>query len=184
MISCRQTDTPAVDHTADAALQSPVARTPEMAPADLYKLLHQGWLGPSHMAISLESARSYLEEERSGLTSEGFGEPRLETLPGPHDLVRVHLRAWPADRDDELASAFVATAETVVPDPEGLVRELVSVGAHLETLGLPFDENAWRAYVDARVVEGLPAVHHSEGYRTRYEPAYRVVLRSLVEETL
>lgn len=80
-----------------------------------------------------------------------------------------------------LASAFVITAETVVPDREGLVRELHSVGGHLERLKLPFDEDTWRAFVDARVAEGLPAVHHSEGYRMRYAPAYRVVLRSLAQ---
>jgi hypothetical protein len=181
LVSCRQMDTPAVDHTADAALESAVARTPEMEPADLYKLLHQGWLGPGHMAPSLETARHHLDVERSRLSLGGQPEPRLEALPGPHGLVRVHLRAWPVESDDTLASAFVITAETVVPDPEGLVRELVRVGAHLETLGLPFDENTWRAFVDARVAEGLPAVHHSEGYRTRYAPAYRVVLRSLAE---
>lgn len=183
-LACRQTDPPPSDSPTDTALEDAIARAPEMAPADLYKLLHQGWLGPGHMAISLESARSYLEEERSRLTSEGSGAPRLEDLPGPHDLVRVHLRAWPVEGDEALASAFVATAETVVPDPEGLVSELIGVGAHLEKLALPFDEETWLAYVEARVAEGLPAVHHSEGYRVRYAPAYRVVLRSLVEETL
>jgi hypothetical protein len=95
--------------------------------------------------------------------------------------VRVHLRAWPAERDDTLASAFVITAETIVPDPEGLARDLLSVGRHLERLELPFDEDTWRAFVDARVTEGLPAVHHSEGYTMRYAPAYRVVFRSLAE---
>lgn len=183
-LSCREVDLLPVDRLPDPALQSAVARAPEMAPADLYKLLHQGWLGPSHMAPSIEDARRYLDEERSRLTSEGFGAPRSEALPGPHGLVRVHLRAWPAERDEMLVLAFVATAERVVPDPEGLGRQLIGVGAHLEKLELPFDEDTWRAYVDARVAEGLPAVHHSEGYRTRYEPAYRVVLRSLVEETL
>jgi hypothetical protein len=152
-----------------------------MEPADLYKLLHQGWLGPGHMAPSLETARRYLDEERARLTSGSYQEPGLEALPGPRGLVRVHLRAWPAERDDMLASAFVITAETVVPDRESLVRELLSVGAHLERLELPFDEDAWRAFVDARVAEGLPAVHHSDSYRIRYAPAYRVVLRSLAE---
>ena len=80
-----------------------------------------------------------------------------------------------------LASAFVITAETVVPDREGLVRELRSVGGHLGRLKLPFDEETWRAFVDARVAEGLPPVHHSEGYRMHYAPAYRVVLRSLAQ---
>ena len=180
LVSCRQAEPPLAD-APDPVLESVVALTPEMESADLYKLLHQGWLGPGHMAPSLETARRYLSEERSRLTSGRYLEPGLEALPGPHGLVRVHLRARPAERDDMLASAFVITAETVVPDREGLVRELHSVGGHLERLKLPFDEDTWRAFVDARVAEGLPAVHHSEGYRMRYAPAYRVVLRSLAE---
>ena len=180
LVSCRQAEPPPAD-APDPALERAVARTPDMAPADLYKLLHQGWLGPGHMAPSLETARRYLNEERSRLTSGRYLEPGLEALPGPHGLVRVHLRARPTERDDMLASAFVITAETVVPDREGLVRKLHSVGGHLERLKLPFDEDTWRAFVDARVAEGLPAVHHSEGYRMRYAPAYRVVLRSLAQ---
>ena len=182
LVSCRQAEPPPAG-ALDPALEGAVARTPEMEPADLYKLLHQGWLGPGHMAPSLERARRYLNEERSRLTPGRNPEPVLEDLPRPHGLVRVHLRAWPAERDDMLASAFVITAETVVPDREGLVRELGSVGDHFESLKLPFDEDAWRAFVDARVAEGLPAVHHSDSYRMRYAPAYRVVFRSLVRQT-
>lgn len=180
LVSCRQAEPPTPE-APDPALEVAVARSPEMEPADLYKLLHQGWLGPGHMAPSLETARRYLAEERSRLSSDRVPGPVLEPLPGPHGLVRVHLRAWPPERDDTLASAFVITAETVVPDREGFVRELLSAGGRLERLQLPFDEDTWRAFVDARVAEGLPAVHHSDTYRRRYAPAYRVVFRSLAE---
>ncbi len=181
LAACRQGE-PLPAGTPDPSLEIAVARTPEMEPADLYKLLHQGWLGPGHMAPSLETARRYLDEERARLSSGRVPGPVLEPLPGPHGLVRVHLREWPAERDDRLASAFVTTAETVAPDREGLVRELLSAGSHLERLKLPFDEDTWRAFVDARVAEGLPAVHHSDTYRMRYAPAYRVVFRSFVGE--
>jgi hypothetical protein len=183
LVSCVEAENPAAK-APDLVLQGAVARTPEMQPADLYKLLHQGWLGPGHAAPAREGARRYLEEERSRLSPVSVPEPVLEPLPGPHDLVRVHLRAWPAERDDALASAFVFTAETIVPDREGLVRELHRVGLDLQRLRLPFDEVAWRAFVDARVAEGLPAVHHSDRYRVLYAPAYRVVQRSLAEKTL
>lgn len=153
-----------------------------MEPADLYKLLHQGWLGPAHGAATLDVVLAYLKEERSLLETEGFDEPRLEPLPGPHGLVRVHLREWPAARDSVLASAFVSTAEAIVPDREGLERALVEVAPHLERLGLRFDADEWQAYVDARIAEGLPAVHHSAAYREGYSPAYRVVLPSLLGE--
>ncbi len=181
LTSCRQAELPPTEGL-DAALEGAVARTPEMEPADLYKLLHQGWLGPGHMAPSVETARRYLDEERSRLASSRNPEPGLEDLPGPHGLVRVHLQAWPAERDDMLASAFVITAETIVPDSQSFVRELDSVGGHLERLKLPFDEDTWRAFVVARVADGLPAVHHSDSYRMRYSPAYRVVFRSLARQ--
>jgi hypothetical protein len=36
------------------------------------------------------------------------------------------------------------------------------------------------AYFDAQRVAGYPAVHHSDGFVTRYRPAYRVVSGALL----
>lgn len=161
-------------------------RYPRMEMADLYKLLHQRAMGPGHL-VAAGDALAWLQEEVTALAPApaGVEAVAVELLDPARGLVRLHLRPWLAEgRSVELlATAFADTAARWTPDPRQLSSELLlAVPLITEAAGLPlgFDLAAWEAFVAPLVAQGLPALHHSEGFRAAYAPAYRVVLVELV----
>ena len=79
---------------------------------DLYKLLHQAYLGPGHAIPSREAAASYLEREWAEIGAALPGEPMVEVLAEGAPFLRIHLRPF-RDRGgkvDSLLDAFVRSA--------------------------------------------------------------------------
>ena len=161
-------------------------RYPRMEMADLYKLCHHRAMGPGHL-VAAGDALAWLQREAAelGPLPDGVEDVDVELLDAGRGLARVHLRPWLARGQslDRLASAFAETAARWSPAPDQLSVELrLAVGLITEATGLPldFDQAAWEAFTAPLVAQGLPAVHHSEVYRQRYAPAYRVVLVELI----
>lgn len=145
-------------------------------------------MGPAHAAPSEERARQFLLEEIQGLRAPSSEEEVLEVLDPAAGLVRVHLRPWwsrepAASRDEavaELAQAFVATAARFPPSEPALESALaVAAGVVRRRPSAAFTADELVQYSARLREQGYPAVHHSEAYQRLYQPAYRVVLRSL-----
>ena len=113
-------------------------------------------------------------------------EPLIE-IPTPDALfVRVHLRPYRnrGGTVEALLQAFLRSASTPT-DPAAFRRswqeagELLSAGRWPAREGLRFEDFA---ELDARARDaGHPAIHHSEEYLRRSDPAYRVVGRREAE---
>ncbi len=172
------------------ARYAPVARWhsvhfPELRVEDLYKLLHQAVAGPGHSIEDPGMARQWLDREWDSLGAPLAAEEVFEPLSADGRRVRVNLRPWraagrsPAD----LLDAFLRTAETVSPDTATVRVELDAIGACGEQLsgGLRISGPEIQSFFYDRALEGYPAIHHSKEYEKRYRPAYRVVLRSLLD---
>jgi hypothetical protein len=152
---------------------------------DLYKLLHQAYLGPGHAIPSREAAESYLRREWEGLGAARANEPLVETLAEGAPFLRVNLRPF-RDRggaSDSLLDAFVRSASTPT-DPAafarawGLARERIAWGEIPLRLA-DYDS------LEARTRPlGYPAIHHSDCYDKRMTPAYRVVARREADRLL
>lgn len=151
---------------------------------DLYKLLHQAVAGPGHAIRNPQMARDWLNREWDSLGMPLEGEQLLEPLADDGRLVRLNLRPWrTAGRDrDAVLEAFLRTAELVAPPGDSIRARMEEIRACHATLagaaGVPPGE--LDAFLAEKAVEGYPAVHHSEEYSAAYAPAYRVVLRDLV----
>ncbi len=160
-------------------------RYPRMEAQDVYKLCHQRAMGPGHL-VSEGDALVWLQREAAelGPLPPGVEDVDVELLDPVRGHARVHLRPWLARGRslEALATAFAETAARWTPAPGQLTVALDVVGVLLEQGELPlgFDKAAWEAFTAPLVEQGLPAVHHSEGYRVSYAPAYRVVLVELV----
>lgn len=132
-------------------------------------------------------------------------EPMIDTLGRGGRYARIHLRPFLAAGGDpaRLLEAFLATAGdgaarhgTLDPTPisaerphaDSTLSDAASNSSHAElriALGalalaaasgrLPWPREDVAAFIDDRIAEGFPAVHHSETYRQIYRPAYRVV---------
>ncbi len=149
------------------ALLHPLSRA-----ADLYKLLYQRFFGPGHMVDDPEIALAYLRQEadcpRRPL-------PLTESLG--NDLVRLNLdsEAFPPGLEAAAAGCFVHTANRFTADPAGFREALRETTALLGKGDLPWDGEAFTAYIRGKEAEGWPAVRHSPAYREAYAPRYRVI---------
>lgn len=163
------------DHSFRQLLLAHVARYPLLEPQDVYKLLFQGCCGPEH-AVERGGAQARLAEEIAALR-EAELEPMIEPLPPGGAYVRVHLRPFVAGggRHEELAAAFVRSAQPVA----GGRRELGELWAQVEALAeaglLPFAGERAREYGVVQASAGYPPCRHSPKFNTAYWPAYRVI---------
>jgi len=164
-------------------------------PADLYKFLFQSVMGPAHAGIDPDHAQAWLQNEWEEMSAaEPEISPRiplLEPLRPDNKLVRLHLRPLVnlvtaevpvTERDqvislawERLASVFSRTAESW-PTELGLLRGLWE--------RVVIDHDLWREHFSSVALNRFtqevsdaqwPAVHHSDTYRERWQPHYRVV---------
>jgi len=148
-----------------------LARRPLMAPADVYKLLYQGVLGPEHLITSSDDFAARLRAEYEAVEPDD-SDPLWERVRPDGALKRVNLRPFKARGGDveSLTGAGLQTAERHWGTP----AELRAAWAGFVELCRAFDPAEVLA-LTARLEElGYPPVHHSPGYREAYRPAYRV----------
>ncbi|HZP86920.1 MAG TPA: hypothetical protein VFB54_08855 [Burkholderiales bacterium] len=151
-------------------------RYPQMALADIYKLLHQAAMGPGHSISDPDNARSALLDECETM-GPGPSEPLVDSISPDGRLARVHLRPYIAQgRDPQLLSeALLRTADTIVPAPEKLAKFCACLGDLADAGGIPFDRPSVEAFVTDVMARAYPVLRHSPSYRDAYRPAYRVV---------
>ena len=172
----------APDRTAVLAIvESQFVRHPKMAPADLYKLLHQAAMGSEHAMHDTAGVRAWMVNELATMGT-GPAEPMIDTIAPGGAIVRVNLRPWVAAgrSTDSLLAAFIATATAYPPDTARLASYLAAADQVVASGGASFTLADWHAYVAAKRGEGYPAGEHSPAYEEAYRPAYRVVTGPLV----
>ena len=156
-----------------------LARYPAMKPADVYKLLYQGVLGPEHVIASPEAFAAALRAEYGGQPPDET-EPLWETVRPDGRLGRVNLRPFKAGGGDveRLVAACLETAGRTWGTPAELRA----------TWAILIEEcrsGRWAAFPLAGVLalserlelEGYPPAHHSTAYRQAYRPSYRLIAR-------
>lgn len=157
-------------------------RYPAWQLQDLYKLLVQAALGSEHAVSDLQSARRWLEREL-GEMGDGPKEPIYDPIAPDGSIIHIHLRPYiAAGRDTQsLLEAFIATANTYHGSREQLASWCSLAIEMCRNGELSFDAQEAQAFFAEMGENGYPAVHHSPVYQRLYRPAYRVVLRALIE---
>lgn len=141
---------------------------PELAPQDAVKFLYQRFMGPGHLISDEEAAAARLREEWDEVNADDTA-PLSTPLGG--GLCRLHLRRCKALglSPDTVARLFVLTAQRVYPDRSGLEQALELIRS------LPFPPEEVNEYLQEYRAQGCPMVSHSDHFRSRYSPAYRIV---------
>lgn len=149
-------------------------RHPSLQPQDIIKLCYQAAFGPEHLISDLSAAKRYFDEEMASLAP--TGEMLAEEISPSY--CRVNMGAWlreglPAEW---LFRMFLLTAEQGGSRSDSAVEEPFRVADALAQEGaFPFSAEEWRAEKETYLAGGIRPVHHSETYRRREKPAYRVV---------
>ncbi|MBN2548538.1 MAG: hypothetical protein JXB15_05255 [Anaerolineales bacterium] len=157
-------------------------RYPAWQLQDLYKLLVQAALGSEHAVSDPPSAQRWLEREL-GEMGAGPDEPIFDPITPDERMIRVHLRSFLAAgcHPQSLLEAFLATATTYHGSREQLASWCSLAIEMCQNGDLPFNAQEAQAFFAEMGENGYPAVHHSPVYQRLYHPAYRVVLRALIE---
>ncbi|MBR0155956.1 MAG: hypothetical protein IJM20_00355 [Clostridia bacterium] len=146
---------------------------PEMEPQDAVKLLYQSEFGCGHFLPDAEKARAYLLEEWRSVPRDP-DHRREDELGG--GFVRVHLEPIETEAETlRLAEKFIASAKERCGSGEGMEARLAALSALVEEGGAPFSKEELEAFLEKYRKAGCPAVHHSESFRKKYHPAYRVI---------
>lgn len=140
------------------------AKYPKMEPQDFAKLAYQSEFGPAHMVRSPDKVLEALLAERK----EAGPEP-IPPEPIGGGLCRFHITGglstlWELPL---IGRMFTRTMVQTEGTEAGLLEKLESL-ADLPVPGMAEYLALWRR-------EGCPPVHHSEAFRSAYNPHYRVL---------
>lgn len=156
---------------------------PEMQIEDVYKLIYQGIRGPAHLGSDPEKIKEYLMQELQ--TIKGDPHRRLIEIIAPDSyFVRIDLYRFKADEGDieKLTRIIGVSATTVDRNSKQLVKIWKAVRDWIKKGKISFDMEAYRHLSLYLEHNNYPVVHHSARYRQAYQPAYRVVARSVWEK--
>ena len=149
------------------------ARRYVMEPVDAIKLVYQSEFGGGHLIRNVEEARAYLETEAR--ENPFRDEPWKENVGS--GIIRVHLRGVNPDRYalDQLFLDFVRSAEAHTGTLDRLEEKFSMLEEAARSGLFSFDAPALEEALRDYRARGYPVVSHSESYRARYQPAYRVM---------
>jgi hypothetical protein len=141
---------------------------PCMQPLDVIKLCYQAAFGAEHLLGDMERVKKYFDDEfitvpeRDGMLAE----------PIADDVCRVNLAVWKKWRlpRERLFHLFVLSAKWRRENPEEVFWAYMALG---ETL--PFPPGEWRDILEEYKKGDIRPVRHSNIYREKEHPAYRVI---------
>ena len=133
---------------------------------DVIKMCYQASFGAEHLLEDLDGARRYFNEEFDKVEPRDV--PLYEYIS--EDVARVDLGAWKASKmpKEWLFDLFVMATK----EPYGGEAKMLDNLAEIVKM-MPEMEGLIEEYKSG----GIRPVHHSQGYREAYKPAYRLVDR-------
>jgi uridine kinase len=144
---------------------------------DLFKYIFQSSFGCEHMISSPEYARARIADEAVSCVK---GNTLVDALDGNYS--RVHFAYLNEGLSIETYSKiFVASAKKEESGKETLMTKLQVARELAKEGAFSFGCDELEEAIDKWEAEGFPAVHHSEVFREKYAPAYRVIDNKYVE---
>ncbi len=161
-------------------LTKQLQKHPSMMPKDVIKLCYQAAHGAEHLLADPERARRYLEAEYASVAA---AEGELYE-PISDDVCRINLAVWKAQElpVDRLFELFAASCKITLDADAIFADYLAEADALIGQADAAFSRGDWEDFLATYRQAGMPALHHSEAYRTAEHPAYRIVRRELLAQ--
>lgn len=141
---------------------------------DLFKFLYQSCMGCEHLVSDFDKALAWIEDEYSRAFDDDL--PPVESLDG--DFCRVHLKAMKnKDSLKDLCEVFILSSKRQQDGIKRLENELNRLVALIDSKELDFPKNEMLHAIEQWRSQGFPAIHHSESFRKKHNPAYRVIAK-------
>ncbi len=145
---------------------------PSMQPQDVVKLCYQAAFGAEHLLSDISAAKRYFDAEFDAT------EPRegqlFECLSD--DICRVDLGVWKniGMPSEWLFNMFAASAGVKKDASSDFEKYLICAEKAFDGK-VCFSIDEWRGFLAEYRTHGGGAVHHSDLYREKEKPAYRIV---------
>jgi hypothetical protein len=156
---------------------------------DHVKRIHQCVYGPAHLHSnpSMERIEQYITIELQEVTDNndypniidiGFGYVRIDLKIIKSDLITV----------DELSKSFhqsmLMDTQNMSSKHEAMRRELTVLMDLIVDGLLPLDAQTSQLWIDHYTSLKYPPIHHSDVYKSHYQPHYRVVHQQFFPDKL
>lgn len=155
---------------------------PSMRIQDVYKLLFQSTLGPYHIMHHLNHAFSVLNREFTNLDIQNARkEILIENISINHQVVRINLRPFKSQYNS-IEDLFIVIRESVAtfnPDRENLLRVWDDFKTLVSKNELDFNLEELTEFEKSIDPLHDSNIRHSEDYKQRENPSYRVALKSI-----
>ena len=169
-----------------AAVERQLKDYPESHLQDVYKAFYQEFFGAEHLITDTASVANYLHNEIAESAVDTISNPYSEEIGAERRYVRVYLRCVTEGllTEECLMKAFLMSAvrksEPTVSWEERW-QKVADVVCSLESQPHCMTEEL---PVLAEYSRQEAAVRHSQQYRDRYHPHYRIVERGVYEEKI
>lgn len=151
---------------------------PNIEPWDIFKYIFQSSFGCEHMVSDEISALEYIKQEYKLVSKTEV--PYIEPLDGEYS--RVYLSCLNDGLLPETLSKIFCLSSKKEQDGKTLLKQKIEVVKKLVADGtLPFEQNRFSKCLDEWKNSGYSSVHHSDAFRSRYRPFYRVISNKYVD---
>lgn len=145
---------------------------PELQIKDMLKFIYQSAFGCEHLLSEPLAATDYIRKEADKC------KPHVGALVEPLDgaYCRVHLDCIKDGLSAETFGKLFFLSAVHQENGKELIEEKISVLIQLCGEGrLPFAKEEAENVIEGWRAEGYPSCHHSDRFREKYFPAYRVI---------
>ena len=149
---------------------------PFMTPVDAVKLCYQSAFGCGHLVKNREMALSMIKTEMEKI-KENKDVPLFENIGGGYLRLDLHRAKADGISCESICDIFIKSANCEVKTSfEEKILEVKKLAKEGKT---PFEEKKLLEYLSNY---GGEMVSHSEQYKNKYYPAYRVVFEKFIED--
>ncbi len=149
---------------------------PKLKAQDLFKFLFQSAFGCEHLVSDKEHVITYIEQELKNFPT---APNKIEELDG--DYSRVHLGIVREGLSaTTLGNLFYLSAKNEANGMRQLSLSLKAVAELVEEGKLPVNREEYYALLRQWEDAGFCAIRHSDEFRERYKPCYRVIANRFI----
>ena len=150
---------------------------PDVQIRDVFKFIYQSSFGCEHLVSSEKNVTDYIRAEADRGVADTM--PYVEPLDGDYCRVSLHYINLGLSADT-LGRLFFLSAKK---EPEGeteLKKKLEIAKALVKENKLSFSVEDFEREISLWEADGYPSVHHSDAFREKYAPSYRVIQKRYI----
>ena len=166
------------------AVQAQLAEYPASRLQDVYKSFYQDRFGSGHMIADTAAVHAYLLYELELAAEDSVPNPYYEPTGAEGRYVRVYLRSVNEGllSADELFEAFIQSAQPAQQPEQSWAEEWDAIVGQIRQAGITFPDFEQDNEQLKIAAQANRAVHHSDAYREKYHPHYRIVEKSIFQK--